>query len=126
MYDKQYAPQRITSFIIDFEDFLNNPILGYGGHQQERWTNKLGAQIASISGIGKILAKFGMVGTIFFFLMLFKSSKILTEIFTIKGWFFLLIIFIMISFSYSIIEHPLLICFWMFAFFLPRKRGIKT
>jgi hypothetical protein len=122
LYDTQYAPQRITSFTIDYKDFLNNPILGYGGHQEERWTNKLGAQIASISGIGKLLAKFGMVGTIFFFLMLFKSSKIFTEIFTFKGWIFPFLIFLMTSFSYSIIEHPLLICFWMLAFFLPKKQ----
>ena len=125
LYGGQYEPQRITSFFIDFQDFLNNPILGYGGHQEERWTNKLGAQIASISGIGKLLAKFGMVGTIFFFLMLIKSSKILTEIFAFKGWIFPFLIFLMIIFSYSIIEHPLMMCFWMLAFFLPKKRKIK-
>lgn len=125
LYDTQYAPQRITSFIIDFKDFLNNPILGYGGHQEERWTNKLGAQIASISGIGKILAKFGMVGTIFFFLMLIKSSKTLAEIFAFKGWIFPFLIVLLISISYSIIEHPLLICFWMLAFLIPKKWKIK-
>jgi hypothetical protein len=49
----QYAPQRFESLQIDFKDFLNHPVLGYGGQVEARWTHQLGAQIATISGIGK-------------------------------------------------------------------------
>lgn len=114
-----YTPQRYTSFLIDFKDFVNNPILGYGGHDDEKWTKKLGAQIGSISGIGKLLAKFGLIGTIFFFVLLVDSSKKIAQIFQYKGWGFLLVIIVMISISYSLIEHPLIMCFWMFGFFTP-------
>ena len=118
-FDIIYTPQRYTSFLIDFQDFLNNPILGYGGHDEEKWTKKLGAQIGSVSGIGKLLAKFGSIGTIFFFVMLVNSSKKLALLFQYKGWGFLLAIIFMISISYSLIEQPLLMGFWMFAFFTP-------
>jgi hypothetical protein len=73
-YGGSYAPQRITSFLIDWQDFLNNPILGYGGHGEERWTTKLGADIASISGIGKIFARFGLVGVVGLILYKLGSS----------------------------------------------------
>lgn len=119
-YDVNYAPQRITSFVIDFKDFLNNPILGYGGHIEEAWTAKLGADISTISGIGKVFARFGLVGVIFFFVMLIRSSKLQSQIFGFKGWGFPFLIIIMISISYSFIEYPLLMCFWMVALFYPK------
>ena len=118
-YGTSYTPQRYTSFLIDFQDFLNNPILGYGGHEEERWTMKLGAQIGSISGIGKLLARFGSIGSIFFFVLLINGSKKLALLFQYRGWGFLVVIFLMISLSYSLLEHPLLMSFWMFAFFTP-------
>ncbi|WP_395050184.1 hypothetical protein [Flavobacterium sp.] len=117
--DTKYAPQRITSFIIDYQDFLNNPILGYGGHNKEMWTAKLGAEIATISGIGKLFARFGLVGVIFFFVMLLRSSKLQSQILGFKGWGFPFLIIVMISISYSLIENPLLMCFWMAALFYP-------
>jgi hypothetical protein len=119
-YDIVYTPQRYSSFLIDFKDFTNNPLLGYGGHVQEMWTAKLGAQIGSISGLGKLLARFGLVGTIFFFYMLIKSSKKLCSTFDFKGWLGLFVIMLMISISYSLIEQPLLMCFWLFSLFSPR------
>lgn len=118
-YKSVYTPQRYTSFLIDFKDFINNPVLGYGGHDEDRWTVKLGAHIGSVSGIGKLLAKFGLIGTIFFFVLLVDSSKKLARIFHYRGWGFLLAIIVMISISYSLIEHPLIMCFWMFSFLIP-------
>lgn len=120
-YGISYTPQRIQSFIIDWQDFLNNPILGYGGHIKERWISQLGADVASISGIGKVFAKFGLVGAIFFFLSLFKSSKLITWCYDFKGWFFPYLLIIMISISYSLIEMPLFMCFWMIGMFLPME-----
>jgi hypothetical protein len=123
LYDKQYSPQRITSFMIDFQDFRNNPILGYGGHQEERWTYKLGADISSISGIGKILAKFGLIGTLFFFIGLFYSSKFLQSNFRFKGWLFPFLLILLTSVSYSLIEDPLFMCFWLVVLFYPKIKS---
>jgi hypothetical protein len=123
-YGGHKTPQRINSFIIDYRDFKNNPFLGYGGHQEERWTNKLDADIATISGIGKIFAVFGLVGVIFFFTLLYKSSKLLSVYYNFKGWGFPFSMILMISISYSLIFNSLLMCFWMHALFMPRIKPI--
>lgn len=125
LYGTKQTPQRLASFVIDFQDFKNNPILGYGGHQEERWTNKLGANISTISGIGKIFACFGIFGSIFFFCNLYKSSKLLAGLFNFKAWAFPFLMILMISISYSLIFNPILMCFWMLAFFLPEIKPSK-
>lgn len=126
LYGGHNTPQRINSFIIDFQDFTNNPILGYGGHLDERWTNKLGADISTISGIGEIFAVFGLVGVIFFFTVLYKSSKLFAHHFDFKGWIFPFLIILMVSISYSLIFNPLLMCFWITALFMPKTKTVKS
>jgi hypothetical protein len=116
-YGGTYTPQRIASLQIDFKDFLNHPILGYGGFMEARWTKKLGANISTISGIGKILARFGIIGTFFFLFSLFKTSRSLQSIYSFRGWIFFILLILVISFSYSIIELPILLCFWLFYLF---------
>ena len=125
LYGGHKTPQRINSFIIDYQDFTNNPILGYGGHNDERWTRKLGADIATISGIGKVFAVFGLVGVIFFFTLLYKSSKLFSLNYNFKGWIFPFLMILMISISYSLIFNPLLMCFWMYAFFMPKTKTLN-
>lgn len=112
-YDEEFTPQRIQSLQIDFIDFLNNPILGYGGQLEEQWTAKLGANISTISGIGKVLAVFGLVGIFFFFINLKNSSVDFANYFHFEGWAFPFIMIFMISVSYSIIFGPLLMSFWL-------------
>jgi hypothetical protein len=109
----QYAPQRFESLQIDFIDFLNHPVLGYGGQVEERWTYQLGAQIATISGIGKILAQFGLVGLIFFLFSVWSSSKKMVVIYNLRGAIFPAVLIIMISISYTIFTI-LYTCIWLF------------
>lgn len=114
--DVSVSPQRFVSFMIAFEDFKNNPILGTGGIQGESWTSKAGANISVISGIGSLLAQTGIIGFLFFIISSLKSSYLLSEHFNYKGKSLLLIIIIFVSISYSIILLPLIACFWMFSF----------
>lgn len=108
--------QRFSSFMIDFVDFRNNPILGLG-HSEESWTFKLGARISTISGIGNILAQYGIVGFLFFIIVSVKSSFFFSKYFNYNGKFLMFIIIISISISYSIILLPLIMSFWIFALF---------
>jgi hypothetical protein len=123
------VPQRIVSLKIDFQDFLRYPIIGYGGYQEARWTWLLGADVATISGIGKILARFGIVGTLFFLFSVYKSSKTLQILYNFKGSLFFVLIILLISISYSIIENPLAMSFWLFFLFykpayFPREKKL--
>jgi hypothetical protein len=122
------APQRFTSFLIAFKDFQNNPILGVAGHKEDTWTYKSGANISTISGIGNLLAQFGLVGFVFFIIMSYKTSVFFSRHFNYNGKFLFFIIILFISISYSILILPLLMSFWMFQLFIPMnniKNDIK-
>ncbi|AHW62272.1 hypothetical protein SAMN05444285_12635 [Draconibacterium orientale] len=112
-YGNQYSTQRFQSLQIDFVDYLNHPIIGYGGHEEARWTNNLGAQIFTVSGIGKILARFGTIGFIFFLFSLWQSTKEILKLYKLKGTIFPVLIMFMISISYSLFTI-LFMCIWLF------------
>jgi hypothetical protein len=126
-YGKETAttPQRFTSFMLTFIDFRNNPILGVCGHKEVTYTFKIGSNIAAISGIGNLLAQFGLCGFLFFIIMSVKSSMFFSKYFDYKGKFLLFLIIIFISISYSVIFLPLIMCFWIFQFFAPKSLNRK-
>jgi hypothetical protein len=111
------TPQRFTSFLLTFIDFRNNPLLGVGGNKSETYTYKIGSNISPISGIGNLLAQFGLYGFIFFIVISIKTSRYLSRHYKYMGKYLIFIIIILISVSYSIILLPLVMCFWMFQFF---------
>ena len=112
-------PQRFSSFLISFRDFLGNPILGLGGVNEERWTYKIGANVSAITGIGNLLAQYGIVGFLFFIISSFRTSSYYARQFGFSGsaLFFVLIVFI--SISYGIFLLPLIMSFWLFGYFTP-------
>jgi hypothetical protein len=112
-YNNQYIPQRFQSFQIDYIDFLNHPVIGYGGHDEARWTNQMGAQISTISGLGKVMAQFGIVGILFFTISLWLSSKNLISVFNVRGVIFPFLFIVMLAISYNIFSI-LYMCIWLF------------
>lgn len=113
-----YNPQRFASFMISFKDFLENPFLGYGGHIEDRWFNKIGANIAPIGGIGGMLAQFGSLVFIIILVVSFKTSKYLSKRFCYKGSYLFFYILFLVSISYGIILFPIIMSFWMFPLML--------
>jgi len=118
-------PQRFASFVIAFRDFKNNPVFGYGGQTEERWYNKINSNISPISGIGNLLAQYGLVGFIFFIALLIKSSRFYSSHFNYNGSYFFLLVMLLITISYSIILDPVIMCFWMFAYFEDSGTGLN-
>ena len=116
-----YAPGRFASFVIAFKDFLDNPILGLGSVNEQSWTYKLGASIGSISGIGNLLAQFGLIGFLFFTFTTIMSSILYAKMYNYRGKLFFFLIILMISVSYSILFLPIVMSFWAFYFFNPRE-----
>jgi hypothetical protein len=114
-------PQRFTSLMIALVDFRNNPILGIGVYAEDSWTFKMGSNISAISGIGNLLAQFGLAGFLFFSILTLKSSIFFSRYFKYNSIFLLFFIIIFISISYSIIMIPLIMSFWMFHFFRPES-----
>lgn len=110
-------PQRFASLAIAFRDFQNNPILGYAGQSEDRWYIRLNSNVAPISGIGNLMAQYGLVGLIFFITLLIKSSRDFSRYFNFNGRYLFFLIMLMITISYSIHLKPIVMSFWMFSFF---------
>ena len=117
--EESINPQRFASFVIAFRDFIDNPVLGLGGVNEARWTYKIGANVSTITGIGNLLAQYGIIGFLFFMISSFSSSAFYSKYFMFAGkvLFFLIIVFI--SISYGIILLPLVMSFWLFGYFTP-------
>lgn len=111
------TPQRFLSFKVAFVDFKNNPVLGLGAHREDSWTYKMGSRISTISGIGNLLAQFGIVGFLVFIILTLKNSFFFAEHFSYRGKYLLFIVMILISVSYSMLFMPLIMSFWMFSSF---------
>jgi hypothetical protein len=123
--ESSFAPQRFSSFLLALRDFYNNPILGTGGIAGKSWTNKIGANISTITGIGIILAQFGIIGFLFFIIISFKTSLFFSKYFNYNGKFLLFLVILFISISYSVILFPLVMSFWMFQLFEPQNINQK-
>lgn len=114
-----YTPQRFSSLLITMIDFKNNPVLGLGGKVEEGWTMKIGARISPITGIGNLLAQFGLVGCVFFVFSTLASSLFFARYLKMNIRLLLFIVILFTSISYSLIFFPLIMCFWMFRLFTP-------
>ncbi len=122
----QFVPGRFGSFTIDFQDFLNNPILGYGGHPEARWMFKTGAHISPIGGLGNIMAKYGLFGIIFFILILYRSGQFLARYYHYKAAIFWSIVILALAFGFAIAETPIFLTMLFFPFLktLSKESGI--
>ena len=117
--EESINPQRFASFIIAFRDFIDNPILGLGGVNEARWTYKIGANVSTITGIGNLLAQYGIIGFLFFIISSFNTSGFYSRYFMFAGKILFFIIIVFISISYGIILLPLMMSFWLFGYFSP-------
>ncbi|HEX2967689.1 MAG TPA: O-antigen ligase family protein [Bacteroidales bacterium] len=117
--ERNITPQRFSSLIITLIDFKNNPFLGIAAHASESWVEQAGSSISPISGIGNLMAQFGLAGLIPFLIFSVRSSILFSRYFKYRGKFLLFLIIIGISISYTIIFIPFIMCFWLFSLFEP-------
>lgn len=125
-FDRPVAAQRFLSLRLDFSDFLENPWTGYGGRDSEMLTQRDALNIVSISGIGKVFARFGVFGFGFFFFSTLLSSIQLSRSFGARTPLLLVLIILMVSLSYSLIEHPIFICLWGYWFFVNADKFVAV
>ena len=97
------TPQRITGLYLEFLNFINDFWLGYGINENSfihRDIFKFNTVWLS-NGILQIFSMYGIIVGLTFYLLLFKSSKLITLEFGKKGVFFFAFTFILISISYD-------------------------
>ena len=108
---QQQSLGRFAGLLLNFKDFKKAPIFGIGGHDnlKEKDMNKW--NVNSVNGLGSYLVTFGIVGI---FLLIFNLSKTfsrLTTEYEIKGYYFLVLMVLIIAFSFNLLETPLFFAF---------------
>ena len=116
---------RFNSLKVTFIEFIDNPLIGIGADPDARWAAKNNINVNPTSGIGNILAVYGLFGIIPFFVLLYKSSNRFTSLFEYEGkWYFLMII-VIFGFSFNIIETPFFLALIMFSYFFMTQSGVN-
>lgn len=118
--DGYYVPQRFDGMMFQLINLEHAPLLiGEGRDLTFFYLNKtMGFQIAVSEGLLSIIIQYGIIIALCSYYMVFKSSRI----FCTKCSFLFFVIFIMINFSYSLWEPPLIMALWMFGYFSKIKK----
>ena len=129
MYDEleNSSLGRIISFQLDWDEFLRHPFLGLGGYSEGTWLHQQGYDnLATISGVGKLLSRYGAIMAFIFIILLVKSAKAVNRLYqTSSGW---LLIAVMIGamVSYDLWIQPAIMIFWLFGLWCNgAKRGYE-
>ncbi|MEA4936925.1 hypothetical protein SDC9_87637 [bioreactor metagenome] len=117
-----YAPGRFASFQLRWEDFRNYPIAGFGGNIKSQVGYFSDENVvAAINGIGTIMGKYGLIGSVIFLLLIFKTGRWLANFYHFKGYLIFPLLILMIGFGFGIIESPLIITLWMVPVFMQKQ-----
>ncbi len=126
-YDTTYYLSRFDSFLLAMMDFSSHPIFGYGGNTSLQYSTTQGANVVTISGIGTLLARYGIYGFIGWIYLLCKSGQFYNshKNKSLGGnmlviWFFLNI---GIAISYLLILSPVFFILYFFPFFSEEEQS---
>lgn len=113
--DGYYVPQRFDGMMFQLMNLEHAPLLlGEGRDLTQFYLNReMGFHIAVSEGIFAIIIQYGIIIALCVYYLLFRSSRVLCP--QCPLLFFL--IFIMINFSYSLWEPPLMMAVWMYGLY---------
>ena len=133
IYDKRFFESRslgrFGSLLVDYNDFIKHPIFGYGIQRKDTSRTQLRTQakynytkLVRVNGFSDRLVTFGMVGMLFYMIMIYKGFRRYLIYHNKRGAVFILLIFLMIEFATTLTTDP----FWMiFLFLFTVKKPIK-
>ena len=99
---------RFGSMILDYRDFIKEPLVGYGLYSEKRTMYSVaGIKLVRVNGFSDFLAKFGLIGIIFLIYSLFKTFKKVSKQFKFKGYYMIPLSILMTSFASTILLTPM-------------------
>ena len=125
IYDKRFFESRslgrFGSLLIDYNDFLQHPVFGYGIQRKDTSKTQLRTQakynytkLVRVNGLSDRLVTFGLVGMLFYIISIYVGFRRYLFYHNKKGAFFILMIFLMIEFATNLLTDPI----WMIFLFL--------
>jgi len=111
---------RLSSFILDWRDFLDHPLLGLGMFEENRY---LGNQfLGSVNGIGDTLSRFGLIISLLFLINFTFTFKRLANENHMRGYLLFILLFLILSWSERFMMLPLFFAFQVY-YMQPRCRN---
>lgn len=102
--DRTYVPQRFEGIYYDWLNFKNDILFGYGQLWKNSYVNTTlfpGASIYCSDGIVQIFSACGIIIGSAFYYSLFRSSCLMSEVFSLKGKLFFMFLFLLVNCSYN-------------------------
>lgn len=112
------VPQRFDSMAYHFENFKDQPLLGYGIEPKNSYVQReLSPFIWPTGGIILLFSRFGLLIGFFAYVYLYKSSEWFSNKFGYDGKWWLFALFTLLSISYSFWFVPVFMSLWMYTLF---------
>lgn len=113
---------RFESMYLEFENFKHDPILGYGRNEKHSYFREsIGSNIVLTGGIVNMFGMYGLFLGLFFYVLLYRSSKAFGKQFGMPPYSMLFFVIILSSVSYIVFTIPVFTAFWMYDYFADRK-----
>ena len=115
-----YSLDRIESFVVEWNNFLHDPILGYCEPRHSALTKSVGEGFYTNNGTMHMLAKYGLLGLLYYFCIFFSSKRI-SRRFKDRVPIAFLLLYICFSMSYNYDQIVLIMAFSFWGLFVPPK-----
>lgn len=112
---------RFIAFQISLDEFKLHPLFGLGGYDDGTYLSQQGYEMVISSGIGRLLAMYGVFGVLVFFSSLVMSARRVSSAFQTPNGFLLFIPILGMMFSYNMWLLPMYVVFWLFGVYSDRK-----
>jgi len=113
---------RLGSLIVDYNDFIKRPIFGYGYQRSERTQNPW-IKLVRVNGFSDVLATYGLVGSLFYFIYYRKFFSKLLTYYNLKGLNILFLITLVIYFASTLTAHPIWMSFLFIHLIIPKNKN---
>lgn len=98
--ESQIVVQRFEGLYLDYLNFINAPLIGYGDRKNSYSANNISPNLLPADGIISLFAQFGIIIGLLIFMIYYKSAKLYDITFHQK-YRILFFLYIIISFSYN-------------------------
>ncbi len=105
---------RFAGLLMNIKDFEKAPVFGIGGHDlltekvQNNW------DVNSVNGLGGYLVTFGLIGLILLLFNLSMTFLNLTNEYDLKGFYYLVMVILIVTFSFVLLPTPLFFAFQLY------------